>query len=113
MPLYTFFLHHEGGTYISQVRAKGHKTALRKWARDFDLTSQSKYKRYFESRFKEKLLESLDIDLFGLLVAIDGVVNTWTFSPIFVNKPTEILFTETVPVKSASAPSHHSSRQAR
>lgn len=110
MSLYTFFLHHKGGTYISQVKAKGHKAALRKWARDFDLSLESKYKKEFEVRFKEKLMESLEIDLYGLLVAINGVANTWTFLPLFVKKRTEVYFIETVPHEPSS---HHSSQQIR
>jgi hypothetical protein len=36
MPLYTFIMDYDGGTYVSQVKAPSPKSACLKWARGLD-----------------------------------------------------------------------------
>ena len=38
MALFTVFMDYEGGTYVDQVRARNPTEAVRKWARQFDLS---------------------------------------------------------------------------
>lgn len=93
MSLYTFFLEYEGGTYISQVRARTERLATKAWATGLKLAGRKKYREYFEDDFQRKLLESLDLNLIS---SIDGIKNTWSFSAYRLDKPATIHFTKTV-----------------
>ena len=92
MPLYTFFLEYDGGTYISQVEAKDNFSAPEIWAKQFRLPEIFDYKEFFEDGFAEKLTQSLDLKLIS---AIEGLKNTWAFTAYKLERPATIHFTQT------------------
>jgi hypothetical protein len=53
MPLYTFVMGYDGGTYISQVKAPSARSACVKWAAKLDLPKGSG----IGSQSKESLIE--------------------------------------------------------
>ncbi len=93
MALYTFFLEYEGGTYISQVKVSKKELAPKAWAMQFDLPSRKRYRKFFEPKFQEKLVESLDLNI---IIALENVKNTWSFSAYRLDRPATIHFTKTV-----------------
>jgi hypothetical protein len=92
MALYTFILEYEGGTYISQVHAQEQMEAPRIWATAFDLDSNPEYTKFFESDFRKKLVESLELDL---VVELQGLINAYAWTAYRLEKPATIHFIET------------------
>jgi hypothetical protein len=92
MALYTFILEYEGGTYISQVQAQEQMEAPRIWATAFDLDSNTEYTKQFESDFRKKLVESLELDL---VVELQGLVNAYSWTAYRLEKPATIHFIKT------------------
>ncbi|MBV9217472.1 MAG: hypothetical protein JO053_14995 [Acidobacteria bacterium] len=92
LPLYTFFLEYRGGTYIAQVRARSFRSAPAVWAKSFEFPDAESESKYFEPKFKEKLIESVDLDM---PTPIDGIRNTWYFSAFRLDNCATIHFTQT------------------
>src|SRR5437762_505295 len=93
MSLYTFFFEYDGGTYISQVRAADKKTAVFKWAEEFNLQNKKEYSVIFEDDFHELLVKSVREDD---PVLLNGLSQTWCVSLIHLEKSALLNLTETV-----------------
>jgi hypothetical protein len=90
MPLYTFIMDYQGGTYISQVRASTPRSAARAWARQLDYGAVQGLGR----KGKEKLIEGM-MSGYGDPVPITGIKNTWCCSALMLNKSMGINFIQT------------------
>ncbi|MCJ7935367.1 MAG: hypothetical protein MUW56_17505 [Chryseobacterium sp.] len=68
--LYTVIMYYQGGTYISQVMAKGIKDALIVWTRELDISIIEEL-----NDNNKKLLQELAVKEMPSL--IDGMTNIW------------------------------------
>jgi hypothetical protein len=70
MPLYTFVLDFDGGTYISQVKAPSTTSACVKWAEELDIADLKGVGR----KSKESLVNQMKVEEPQLL---NGLSNAW------------------------------------
>ncbi len=70
MPLFTFIMDYRGGNYVSQVRARSHKVALRDWAMNFDYSEV----KHFGKSCKKALIDASTKEE---PTAILGARNVW------------------------------------
>jgi len=73
MPLYTFILDYQGGTYISQTAAASPDHAINNWANSFDASSIPG----FSPDMKVELIQASSEEK---PTAIEGVENIWCIS---------------------------------
>lgn len=88
MGLYTFFLDFQGGTYLSQVRAKSFNDAPKVWAEEGNFADISK----LLPDFKGILLASVDQEN---AIEIEGLINTWCLTFSIADELALVHFTET------------------
>jgi hypothetical protein len=89
MPLYTFIMEYEGGTYISQVMASSPKSACVKWAESLDASGIYRFSETGKSILVEEMKKEFP-------VAIKGVLNTWFSSALILGKRANINLVQTV-----------------
>ncbi len=82
MPLYTMIAEHDGGTYISQHRARTVTLALAKWLHD-DNSSNLVHRRRRSTRDR---LERDLLDPESKPVPVDGCVRAWCTSGVVRGK---------------------------
>lgn len=70
MPLYTFIMDFQGGTYISQVQASSPRSACIKWAENLEINEIEG----MGEKGKTKLIEEMKKEL---PVPLKGVINVW------------------------------------
>ena len=70
MPLYTFILDYQGGTYLSQTAAPSPEHAISNWAKSFDTATVPG----FSPEMKEGLIQATSEDR---LTTVKGISNTW------------------------------------
>lgn len=69
--LYTFILDFQGGTYISQVRAKDEKEAMHIWATNLEIESIP--------RFGHRMKTELIVDMEETTLTASSLVHHWCF----------------------------------
>jgi hypothetical protein len=88
MPLFTFVLDFDGGTYVSQVRSASWKSAPVAWAKALNADEiygmGSSTRRLLETRMSEELP-----------VPLNGLKRAWCTSTLLRGKPALIHFVET------------------
>jgi hypothetical protein len=89
MPLYTFIMEFEGGSYISQVKASSPKSACVKWAEILDPSGIYRLSETGKSILVEEMRKEVP-------VAIKGVTNTWFTSAVIRGKSANINLVQTV-----------------
>jgi hypothetical protein len=89
MPLYTFIMEFEGGTYISQVKASSPKSACVKWAESLDASGIYRLSEAGKSILVEEMKNVAP-------TAIKGVLNTWFSSALILGKSANINLVQTV-----------------
>jgi hypothetical protein len=70
MPLYTFIMDYDGGTYVSQAKAPSPKSACLNWARTLDVPQIKGLGGKSHESLIAKMREASPTPL-------DGVLNTW------------------------------------
>ena len=94
MPLYTFILDYDGGTYIAQVKSRSLKNAPLLWATSLEEGEVFTYK--YGAKRKAELIEEIKN---CSPVALNGSQNAWCMSVIIQNKFALINFVLTVETK--------------
>ena len=76
MPLYTFVMDFEGGTYVSQVRARSERSAPRRWAEALDVGAVAGMGPASKRELVRKMREYPPVPLSGLRKAwcVGGLV---------------------------------------
>lgn len=87
MPLYTFFLDYQNGTYVSQVRAPNVRRAPKVWARSFDYTVVPG----LGAKTAGQLAQELDEP-----VALTGIKQTWCCTALLRGHLALIHFVQTI-----------------
>ena len=88
MPLYTFVMDYNGGTYIAQVRAYSPTIAVGKWAKELDQEAV----HGISAKSKPKLIRQIKDET---LSPVTGILNTWCVSTILLGKLALIHFVKT------------------
>ena len=70
MPLYTFIMDFQGGTYVAQIRASSPRSACVKWAENLETNEI----HGLGEKGKSVLIEEMKGES---PIAIDGITNTW------------------------------------
>lgn len=81
MPLYTFILDYDGGTYIAQVKSRSLKNAPFLWATSLVETEVFGHKR--GAKCKSELIEKMKTDK---PVALEGLSNVWGLTALLQSK---------------------------
>ena len=89
MPLYTFYFDYEGGTYVSQIRARTYKAAIKAWAEKLNLNG---IVINATPKTKQNLIEEVQSDT---PVLLEGQINSWCRSLHFDNNFGIVHFTQT------------------
>ena len=88
MPLYTFVMDYDGGTYIAQVKASSPTIAVKKWAKGLEQEAV----HGISAKSKAKLIRQIKDET---LSPVTGILNTWCVSTILSRKLALIHFIKT------------------